>query len=66
VYIDEVRRVEADPGASFWLRGALQQLGRRDPLDACRDVEELAQLCTQRLAEVIAAAERVKLYEATA
>ncbi len=65
MYIDEARKVIADPTASHWLQGALSQLERRDPLDACRDVEQLAQLCSQRLAEIIAAAERVRLYEAT-
>ncbi len=65
MYIDEARKVLRDPAASHWLQEAIRKLQRRDPLDACRDVEELAQLASHRLSEVVAAAERVKLYEAT-
>jgi hypothetical protein len=47
----EARRaaIIADPAASFWLKGAIAQLDRRDPCDALCDVGCLLGLAQQRL-----------------
>ena len=34
----------ADPGVSFWLKGALEKASQRDSLDALRDAEMLARV----------------------
>jgi hypothetical protein len=47
-----VAELQNDPAISHWLRDALLELGRRDPLDAANDVDLLAALMTQRLAEL--------------
>jgi hypothetical protein len=43
--------IMADPAASYWLKTAIDQLARRDPLDAERDVDELYALMMKRCEE---------------
>jgi len=50
--IDEVL---ADPAASFWLKTALRSALCRDPVDAARDSEILAQLLGQRCDAILSA-----------
>ena len=42
-----------DPATSFWLKRAMKQLETRDPLDAYRDAQALAELFRIRLDEVL-------------
>ncbi len=41
--------VLADPAASFWLKGAIGALDKRDPCDALSDAEALLELAKERL-----------------
>jgi hypothetical protein len=50
--IDEVL---ADPAVSFWLKTALRSALCRDPVDAARDSEILAQLLGQRCDALLSA-----------
>ena len=44
--------VLADPSASYWLRDAIKSAMKRDPLDALRDAETLAEVLRENLAEI--------------
>ena len=37
------------PGASYWLKDAIQALDKRDPCDAANDAQTLLLLCNARL-----------------
>jgi hypothetical protein len=50
--IDEVL---TDPAASFWLKTTLRSALCRDPVDAARDSEILAQLLGQRCDAILSA-----------
>lgn len=52
-YAAMLTAINADPAASFWLKGAIAYLDKRDPLDACRDAELLVKLQQTRLAEAM-------------
>lgn len=52
-YAAMLAAINADPAASFWLKGAIAYLDKRDPLDACRDAELLVKLQQTRLAEAL-------------
>lgn len=45
--------IQADPGASHWLKAALTALLNRDPVDALNDVELLHRVIQQNCAEVL-------------
>lgn len=45
------RNVEADPGASFWLKKALVTAEGRDVVDMLSDAEQLLQYVQQRAIE---------------
>ena len=53
--IPSIDEVLADPAASFWLRTALRSSLCRDPVDAARDSEVLAQLLGQRWDTILSA-----------
>ena len=42
----------ANFGTSYWLKGALQQMESRDPIDALDDAETLLAMMKRRLHEV--------------
>lgn len=44
--------VLADPSASYWLRDAIKSAMKRDPLDALRDAETLAEVLRENLADI--------------
>lgn len=44
-----------DPSVSFWIKDAIRQLERRDPVDARNDAQLLAQLFEQRLQDLFVA-----------
>ena len=44
--------VLADPSSSYWLRDAIKSAMKRDPLDALRDAETLAEVLRENLAEI--------------
>jgi hypothetical protein len=44
--------VLADPSASYWLRDAIKSAMKRDPLDALRDAETLADVLRENLADI--------------
>lgn len=48
-----VRLVLADPGTSFWLQQALSSALHRDPIDAARDADTLADLLRRRAGQVL-------------
>ncbi len=43
----------ADPSTTYWLRDALKSALLRDPVDALRDAEALADLLKERLVSVL-------------
>jgi hypothetical protein len=43
-----IERVLRCPAASNWLKGAVRDLLKRDPVDAANDVDYLAELMTER------------------
>lgn len=44
-----------DPSVSFWLKDAIRQLEKRDPVDAANDARLLARVFEQRVEEVLKA-----------
>jgi hypothetical protein len=46
------QRMEHDKSISFWVRDAIADLHRRDPIDALADVEMLATIQRQRCEEL--------------
>lgn len=50
------QRVQRDEGTSYYLKSALQQLVRRDPVDALRDAEIMHEFCRKQLDEIQGAA----------
>ena len=56
---EQIRRILADPAASYWLRDALRAALKRDPVDAANDAEVLREvLCLRADAGLKAAPER--------
>lgn len=55
---DTILATLADPCTTYWLRDALKSALARDPLDALRDAEMLADLLRERLADLPAHAAR--------
>ena len=51
-YDEMCNEILADEAASHWLRNAIQVLNRRDPVDAKRDAETLANLQSARVSEL--------------
>lgn len=48
-----IRRIVADaPGASYWLKAAVEALDKRDPVDALNDAEELLAVAQARVARL--------------
>lgn len=54
---DTLARLNSDPTVSFWLKRAVTDLARRDPLDALHDCEVLTALMQDRFEETCRAAE---------
>ncbi len=51
-------RVWSSNGASFWLKDQLRALCKRDPVDAWKDAQALADIMRKRVDEVIEEAEK--------
>ena len=51
-YQEWVVELYTSPATSYWLRGAIDALELRDPLDARRDAELLAALQARRVDEL--------------
>lgn len=45
--------IMANPGISYWLKSAIEQLEKRDPLDAASDAGFLLGLMEKRAKEVL-------------
>ena len=54
-YRASVERIRADFSASFWLKRAVEELSKRDPVDALNDVSVLLNVTKQRNAEAMEA-----------
>ena len=50
-YASQKRLLETDPTVSNWLKEAVLDLERRDPMDAANDAELLSSLCKLRMKE---------------
>lgn len=50
VSIPTTSELLADPGATHWLKNAIRELERRDPIDAMNDAELLARWARERVA----------------
>ena len=48
-----------DPCASYWLKTALRESIRRDPVDAVADAEYLYRILAKRCAEVLSPAKEI-------
>ena len=53
-YLEVRAAIVADPAATYWLRGAMAALEKRDPIDALKDAETLALLAQLRAKEILA------------
>lgn len=51
-YQDRIASLISAPGTSYWIKNAINDLMRRDPIDAARDASLLAALFEQRANEV--------------
>lgn len=47
--ITKTEYVLNSPASSYWLKEAIQALGKRDPVDALRDAELLVTICKEHL-----------------
>jgi len=52
-YDEMCTEILADPDSSNWLRNAMVELNRRDPVDAERDAETIANLQSARVSELL-------------
>lgn len=52
-------RILEDISVSYWLKKAIAELERRDPLDATNDARLLAELMTLREAEILHRSQRL-------
>ena len=62
---DTIQTIRDDPAVSDWLKQAIVDLARRDPLDALNDVELLTALVTDRWEALIRASrpEQVRTHD---
>jgi hypothetical protein len=51
-YRQIMKTLSTNPATSDWLRRAIEDLNRRDPIDAAEDIETLSQLTVMRLREL--------------
>lgn len=51
-YRKELQITLDSPAASYWLKDALAQLDKRDPVDALADAQALVYLMQQRMEEI--------------
>jgi hypothetical protein len=45
-------KILSDFSASYWLKGAIQDLDQRDPVDALHDALALVNVCKERLEQI--------------
>lgn len=45
----QLAAIKIDPASSYWIKGAVDALLRRDPVDALCDVQALLALCQARV-----------------
>jgi len=53
---EKIKKVLADPAASFWLKRAIEENLNRDPVDAANDAEVLYDVLEERCHLVLAIA----------
>lgn len=51
-YVEMREQILSDPAAAYWIKRAIRELGKRDPVDAVRDAEQLANLMRKRMEEM--------------
>lgn len=47
-----IKRIAADPSASYWLQGSLKSALQRDPVDAANDAEVLAAILNAKCNQI--------------